>query len=143
MAVNGLMVMVAVGFNAVARMLNLNVNFMKGRDHVNNSMHSNASDAWDNLRFLGVIDLELLKEADSKDVGADNNLIGQFGVRFHLAFLISERRDDKRFAHLERTENLVKNYSQFVSFPIYTWQEKGYTKKVEVDDGLPCGSFWA
>ncbi|PHU22606.1 hypothetical protein BC332_07713 [Capsicum chinense] len=42
---------------------------------------------------------------DSKDVGADNNLIGQFGVGFYPAFLISER--------------------------------------VEVDDGLPCGSFWA
>lgn len=44
------------------------------------------------------------------------------------------KRDDKGFAHPERIQKLVKNYSQFVSFPIYTWQEKGYTKEVEVDD---------
>ncbi|XP_026448044.1 heat shock protein 90-6, mitochondrial-like isoform X2 [Papaver somniferum] len=44
------------------------------------------------------------------------------------------KRDDKGFAHPERVQKLVKNYSQFVSFPIYTWQEKGYTKEVEVDE---------
>ncbi|KAG6528413.1 heat shock protein 90-6, mitochondrial-like [Zingiber officinale] len=44
------------------------------------------------------------------------------------------KRDDKGFAHPERIQNLVKNYSQFVSFPIYTWQEKGITKEVEVDE---------
>uniref|UniRef100_A0A1D1ZDY6 Endoplasmin n=2 Tax=Anthurium amnicola TaxID=1678845 RepID=A0A1D1ZDY6_9ARAE len=119
---------------------------------------------------------------DSKEAGADNNLIGQFGVGFYSAFLVSDRvavstksprsdkqyvwegeadagsytireetdparliprgtqitlylkRDDKGFAHPERIQNLVKNYSQFVSFPIYTWQEKGYTKEVEVDE---------
>ncbi|RAL42793.1 hypothetical protein DM860_009300 [Cuscuta australis] len=43
-------------------------------------------------------------------------------------------RDDKGYAHPERIQKLVQNYSQFVSFPIYTWQEKGYTKEVEVDD---------
>ncbi|KAF3665928.1 putative protein binding protein [Capsicum annuum] len=227
---------------------------------------SNASDALDKLRFLGVTEPELLKDAvdldiriqtdkdngiititdsgigmtrqelvdclgtiaqsgtakflkalkDSKDAGADSNLIGQFGVGFYSAFLVSERvevstkspksdkqyvwvgeansstytireetdpakklprgtrltlylkvgesicfkgkllilvilvleedltvlcpcsmyaqRDDKGFAHPERIEKLVKNYSQFVSFPIYTWQEKGYTKEVEVDE---------
>lgn len=44
------------------------------------------------------------------------------------------KRDDKGFAHPERIEKLLKNYSQFVSFPIYTWQEKGITKEVEVDE---------
>lgn len=44
------------------------------------------------------------------------------------------KHDDKGFAHPERIERLVKNYSQFVSFPIYIWQEKGYTKEVEVDE---------
>lgn len=46
-------------------------------------------------------------------------------------FLFSNiQRDDKGFAHPEKIQKLVKNYSQFVSFPIYTWQEKGYTKEV-------------
>ncbi|KAL8152451.1 hypothetical protein V2J09_010211 [Rumex salicifolius] len=119
---------------------------------------------------------------DSKDAGTDSNLIGQFGVGFYSAFLVSDKVsvatkspksekqyvwegeanastytvreetepekllprgtritlhlkcDDKDYAHPERIQKLVKNYSQFVSFPIYTWQEKGYTKEVEVDE---------
>lgn len=47
-----------------------------------------------------------------------------------LTIVSYAQRDDKGFAHPERIQNLVKNYSQFVSFPIYTWQEKGFTKEV-------------
>lgn len=50
----------------------------------------------------------------------------------HLTLYL--KHDDKGFAHPERIQKLVKNYSQFVSFPIYTWQEKGFTKEIEVDE---------
>ncbi|CAN7044507.1 unnamed protein product, partial [Brassica rapa subsp. trilocularis] len=127
--------------------------------------------------------LKALKE--NKDLGADNSLIGQFGVGFYSAFLVAEkvktvppfativvstkspksdkqyvwesvadsssyvireetdpdnflrrgtqitlylREDDKyKFAESTRMKNLVKNYSQFVGFPIYTGQEKSRT----------------
>jgi len=125
--------------------------------------------------------LTALKE--SKDLGADNGLIGQFGVGFYSAFLVAEkvevstksphsdkqyvwesiadsssyvireetdpekllprgtqitlylRPDDKyEFSEPIRIQNLVKNYSQFISFPIYTWQEKSRTVEVEEEE---------
>ncbi|KAK9755142.1 hypothetical protein RND81_01G005300 [Saponaria officinalis] len=195
---------------------------------------SNASDALDKLRFLGVTEPSLLGDAgeleirvkadpdngtvtitdtgvgmtkeelidclgtiaqsgtskflkalkENKDVGADNSLIGQFGVGFYSAFLVAERvvvstksprsdkqyvweaaadsssyvireetdpekllkrgtqitlylRDDDKYEYSEPTkiQSLVKNYSQFVSFPIYTWQEK--SRSVEEDEEEP------
>ncbi|XP_057482492.1 heat shock protein 90-5, chloroplastic-like isoform X1 [Actinidia eriantha] len=120
---------------------------------------------------------------DNKDIGADNGLIGQFGVGFYSAFLVAEkvvvstksprsdkqyvweseadsssyvireetdpekllprgtqitlylRSDDKyEFSEPTRIQGLVKNYSQFVSFPIYTWQEKSRTVEVEEEE---------
>ncbi|XP_078171933.1 heat shock protein 90-6, mitochondrial-like isoform X2 [Carex rostrata] len=124
--------------------------------------------------------LKALKE--SQEAGTASNLIGQFGVGFYSAFLVSDKvvvstkspksdkqyvwegeansssytvreetdpekllprgtrltlylkHEDKGFAHPEKIQKLVKNYSQFVSFPIYTWQEKGHTKEVEVEE---------
>ncbi|GKV29092.1 hypothetical protein SLEP1_g38060 [Rubroshorea leprosula] len=125
--------------------------------------------------------LKALKE--NKDLGADNGLIGQFGVGFYSAFLVAEKvvvstkspksdkqyiweavadsssyvireendpekllrrgtqitlylkEDDKyEFSDPTRIQNLVKNYSQFVSFPIYTWQEKSRTVEEEEEE---------
>nr|CAB3481182.1 unnamed protein product [Digitaria exilis] len=148
-------------------------------------LHSNASDALDKLRFLGVTDSSLLADGgeleirikpdpdagtititdtgvgmtkdelkdclgtiaqsgtskflkalkENKDLGSDNGLIGQFGVGFYSAFLVAEKPDDKyEFADPSRIQGLVKNYSQFVSFPIYTWQEKSRTVEVEEEE---------
>ncbi|CAM8881397.1 unnamed protein product [Rhodiola kirilowii] len=130
--------------------------------------------------------LKALKE--NKDLGADNGLIGQFGVGFYSAFLVSEKvvvstkspRSDKQyvweanadsssyvikeetdpenqltrgtqitlylkdddkyeFSDPARIQGLVKNYSQFISFPIYTWQEKSRSVEVEEEEEVKEG----
>lgn len=46
-------------------------------------------------------------------------------------FFFTDQEDDKyEFSEPSRIQGLVKNYSQFVSFPIYTWQEKSRTVEV-------------
>ncbi|CAG7884554.1 unnamed protein product [Brassica rapa] len=47
-----------------------------------------------------------------------------------LFFSGEMNRDDKGFADPERIQKLVKNYSQFVLFPIYTRSRKKKTKKI-------------
>ena len=50
-----------------------------------------------------------------------------------LSLLLVLQEDDKfEFADPTRIQGLVKNYSQFVSFPIYTWQEKSRTVEVGI-----------
>ncbi|PON76757.1 Heat shock protein Hsp90 family [Trema orientale] len=45
------------------------------------------------------------------------------------------RPDDKyEFSEPTKIQSLVKNYSQFVSFPIYTWIEKSRTVEVEEEE---------
>ncbi|KAJ6902899.1 heat shock family protein [Populus alba x Populus x berolinensis] len=45
------------------------------------------------------------------------------------------REDDKyEFSDPVRIQGLVKNYSQFVAFPIYTWVEKSRTVEVEEEE---------
>jgi HSP90 family molecular chaperone len=46
--------------------------------------------------------------------------------------LVLQTDDKFEYAEAGRIQNLVKNYSQFISFPIYTWQEKSRTKEVQV-----------
>lgn len=48
------------------------------------------------------------------------------------AYSLLQEDDKYEFAESTRIKNLVKNYSQFVGFPIYTWQEKSRTIEVRM-----------
>jgi hypothetical protein len=51
--------------------------------------------------------------------------------KFVDSFLLLVQPDDKyEFSEPSKIQSLVKNYSQFVSFPIFTWQEKSRTVEV-------------
>lgn len=51
--------------------------------------------------------------------------------KMETSYSVTMQPDDKfEFADPGRIQGLVKNYSQFVSFPIYTWQEKSRTVEV-------------
>eukprot|EP00891_Asterochloris_glomerata_P006984 jgi/Astpho2/6984/e_gw1.00107.206.1_t len=185
---------------------------------------SNASDALDKMRFLGLTDnkafetgdaLEIRVKADPeaktitiedtgvgmtkedllsslgtiarsgtakfqeaiKQAQGDANLIGQFGVGFYSSFLVAERvvvqtknnespqqwrweskvgshsfkikeddgeplqrgtrvtlhlKDDATdLADQKKLEDLIKQYSEFISFPIKLWKDKSSSKQVE------------
>ncbi|KAH9332064.1 hypothetical protein KI387_004172 [Taxus chinensis] len=52
------------------------------------------------------------------------------------------KSDDKfDYSDPERIQKLVKNYSQFVSFPIYTWQEKSQTKEMRNTKDVPAEEY--
>eukprot|EP00271_Cylindrocystis_brebissonii_P009075 TRINITY_DN23695_c0_g1_i1.p1 TRINITY_DN23695_c0_g1~~TRINITY_DN23695_c0_g1_i1.p1 ORF type:complete len:825 (-),score=228.27 TRINITY_DN23695_c0_g1_i1:585-3059(-) len=52
------------------------------------------------------------------------------------AITLHLKEDDRsEYTDQFRIQSLVKNYSQFIAFPIYTWQEK--TKSVEVEESEP------
>lgn len=58
--------------------------------------------------------------------------IGKLYIHYWKSFkLLFLQEDDKyEFSEPTRIQGLVKNYSQFVSFPIYTWLEKSRTVEV-------------
>ena len=51
-------------------------------------------------------------------------------LNLSLLFIVFQPDDKYEFSDPTRIQNLVKNYSQFVSFPIYVWQEKSRTVEV-------------
>jgi heat shock protein beta len=51
-------------------------------------------------------------------------------------YLKTDAKDE--YTDPQRIQNLVKNYSQFISFPIYTYQEKTRTTEVEDEEAAPA-----
>merc|ERR1711970_469795 len=83
--------------------------------------------------------LEKLKE------GGDINLIGQFGVGFYSVYLVADKvtvrtkhNDDKQYiwesTAPDKIKDLVKKYSEFISFPIYLKETKTVEKEVPVEE---------
>ncbi|KAF6174905.1 hypothetical protein GIB67_026393, partial [Kingdonia uniflora] len=120
------------------------------REVVLREIVSNASDALDKLRFLSVTEPSLLGDAGKLEIrikpdpengtitimclcqqraqGSLNFFV--FVIPFILAllqfppFMLFPPDDKYEFSEPTRVSSLVKNYSQFFSFPTYTWQEK-------------------
>lgn len=62
-----------------------------------------------------------------------NIILESLIVLSNYCLFLGLQDDDKyEFAESTRIKNLVKNYSQFVGFPIYTWQEKSRTVEVRI-----------
>ncbi|CAI0462466.1 unnamed protein product [Linum tenue] len=102
-----------------SRLLDLIVNSLYSNKEVFlQELASNASDALDKFRFLSVTDPKFLGDAgeleirikpyadngtititdtalENQDIGADNALIGQFGVGFYCAFLVAQKVEEE------------------------------------------------
>lgn len=64
-----------------------------------------------------------------EDTDPETQLLRGSSITLHL------KEDDKfEYTEASRIEGLVKNYSQFISFPIYTWQELSRSKEVEEEE---------
>merc|ERR1711865_516911 len=71
--------------------------------------------------------------------GGDISMIGQFGVGFYSAYLVSDKvrviskhNDDEQSEFLEerRVKDLIKKHSEFIGFPIELYVEKSKEKEV-------------
>merc|ERR1712054_287587 len=70
--------------------------------------------------------------------GGDISMIGQFGVGFYSAYLVSDKvrvvskhnDDQSEFLEERRLKDLVKKHSEFIGFPIELYVEKSKEKEV-------------
>merc|ERR1712100_568895 len=119
---------------------------------------SNASDALDKIRFLAVTDKDALGEGDvaklemriSPDKTKDTltltdrgigmtkqdliNNLGTIAKSGTSSFLEKLKDDCKEFTEGDKIKELVKKYSEFISFPIYLQETKTVEKEVPVEE---------